>query len=151
MKKALFWVVGIALAIQLIRPDFTSASVDEATTLRADTPTMNLIKNSCYDCHSNETKYPWYRNIAPISWVMADHISQGRKSLNFSNWEKIDPKIKLERLKRAKETINNQLMPKSEYLMFHEDAVLSSDEKQLLASFFDSEIEKLNIKEPFKH
>lgn len=148
MKKVFFWVVGIAIAAQLIRPDFTSASVDETATLKADMATMNLIKKSCYDCHSNETQYPWYRNIAPISWVMADHINRGRKTLNFSDWKNIDPKIKLERLKRAKETINNHMMPKSEYLMLHKDAILSPDEKRLLANFFDFEIEKLNKKEP---
>lgn len=149
MKKIFFWIVGIALAIQFIRPDFTSASVDRTVTLQADIKTMNLIKNSCYDCHSNETNYPWYHNVAPISWVMADHINRGRKTLNFSEWDNIDPKIKLERLKRAKETINNHLMPKSEYVMLHEDALLAPHEQQWLGKFFDSEIQKLNTTQSF--
>lgn len=144
MKKILYWVLGFAIVIQFIRPDFQNPKADEAVALKADAKVMSVLKNSCYDCHSNETKYPWYHNVAPISWVMANHINQGRKALDFSNWENIDPKIKLERLNRAKQMIHNQLMPKPEYLITHENAVLTSEEKQLLEQFFDSEIETLN-------
>jgi len=144
MKKVLYWVLGIAIVIQFIRPDFQNTKVDEAITLKADAKVMSVLQKSCYDCHSQETKFPWYRNIAPVSWVMADHINQGRKALDFSNWGNIDPKLKLERLERAKQVIYNHRMPKSEYIMMHENAVLTSEEKQLLEQFFDSEIETLH-------
>lgn len=144
MKKIFFWAIGLAVAIQFIRPDFQNTRVDETMTLKANANVMGVLKKSCYDCHSQETKYPWYQNIAPISWVMADHINLGRKALDFSNWENIDPKIKLERLERAKQVIYNHRMPKQEYLMMHENAVLTLQEKQLLEKFFDEEIEKIN-------
>jgi hypothetical protein len=144
MKKVLYWVLGIVIVIQFIRPDFQNTKVDETITLKADTKIMSVLQKSCYDCHSQETKFPWYRNIAPVSWVIADHINQGRKALDFSNWENIDPKLKLERLERAKQVIYNHRMPKSEYIMMHENAVLTSEEKQLLEQFFDSQIQTLH-------
>jgi len=144
MKKIAFWVLGIAIAIQLIRPDFQNTPVDETIALKADAQVMSVLKKSCYDCHSQETNFPWYRNIAPVSWVMADHINLGRKALDFSNWGNMDPKIKLERLARAKQVIYNHRMPKQEYLMMHENAVLTQKEKKVLEQFFDSEIYTLN-------
>ena len=143
MKKALFWVVGVAVAIQLIRPDFTNPPVDEKVALNTDPQVMNVLKNSCYDCHSSETKYPWYHNIAPMSWVMAENISSGRKALDFSNWANIAPDVKLQRLERAKLLVNVEMMPKHEYLWMHKNAVLNPQEKQTLEQFFDAQIKAL--------
>ncbi|WP_345980204.1 heme-binding domain-containing protein [Sulfurimonas sp. HSL3-2] len=143
MKKALLWVFGIAIAIQFIRPDFKNPKVDETVALNADTKVMSVLKTSCYDCHSNETKYPWYHNVAPVSWMMSSNINDGRKALDFSNWANIDAKVKLERLKRAKQLVNNELMPKSEYLLMHKDADLDKEKKETLEQFFDLQIKKL--------
>ena len=143
MKKAFLWVFGIAIAIQFIRPDFKNPKVDEAVALNADTKVMGILKTSCYDCHSNETKYPWYHNVAPVSWIMSSNINNGRKALDFSNWANIDAKVKLERLKRAKQLVNNELMPKSEYLLMHKDADLDKEKKETLEQFFDLQIKKL--------
>ncbi|WP_295054972.1 heme-binding domain-containing protein [Sulfuricurvum sp.] len=143
MNKILLWGFGIAIAIQFIRPDFNNAKVDETIALNTDPKVMSVLKTSCYDCHSNETKYPWYHNVAPMSWVMSGNIDGGRKALDFSNWANIDPKVKLERLKRAKQLVNNELMPKSEYLLMHKNAVLTGEEKKVLEQFFDSQLEKL--------
>ncbi len=143
MKKVAYWVLGTAIVIQLIRPDFKNPIVDETIALKTDPKVMSILKTSCYDCHSNETTYPWYHHVAPMSWVMANNINEGRKALDFSNWENIDSKVKLERLERAKQLLNNELMPKSEYLLMHKNAILSNDKKKVLEDFFDSEIEKI--------
>lgn len=143
MKKILYWVVGILGIMQLIRPDFNNPKVDPSVALQSDPKVMSILKTSCYDCHSSETKYPWYHNVAPVSWVMANNISEGRKALDFSNWEKIDPSVKLERLKRAKQLVNNALMPKGEYLMMHKNALLNPDEKKILNDFFEVELQKV--------
>lgn len=143
MKKIVYWVLGIAIVMQFIRPDFKNPAVDEKVALNTDPHVMSVLKTSCYDCHSDETKYPWYHHIAPVSWVISDNISSGRKALDFSNWANIDPKIKLKRLERAKELVNNELMPKSEYLLMHENAVLNNAAKQTLEKFFDAQIKEL--------
>ena len=144
MKKVLFWALGLAAAIQLVRPDFTNPPVDEKAALNTDPQVMAVLKNSCYDCHSGETKYPWYHHIAPVSWVMSDHITRGRKALDFSNWANIDPEIKLLRMERAKQLVSNDLMPKHEYLWMHENAALKPDEKEILNRFFDAQITELD-------
>ena len=143
MLKLLYWVVGIAVVIQFIRPDFQNPKVDNTIALSADPKVMDVLKTSCYDCHSNETKYPWYRNVAPVSWAMADHIDDGRKALNFSSWAKIAPDIKLKRLERAKQLVAKDMMPISEYCLIHKDAVLTQTQKITLQQFFDAEISKL--------
>jgi len=144
MKKTLYWIVGIAIVIQFIRPDFQNPKIDETLTLTTNKEVMNVLKNSCYDCHSNETKKPWYHNVAPVSWVMSGHIKSGRQALNFSNWQSIESKTKLKQLKRAKQLIKNELMPKGEYLLMHENAVLDEEKKERLEQFFDAQIEKLS-------
>lgn len=145
MKKVLYWIVGFGCVIQLIRPDFTNPKGDTALALHADEKVEKILKSSCYDCHSNETHYPWYRNVAPVSWVMSSNIEGGRKALNFSTWATIDERIKDERLTRAKQLINNELMPKSEYVMMHKNAVLNYEEKKVLDDFFNSELKKISL------
>lgn len=145
-KKIVYWVIGIIGIMQLIRPDFTNPKVDQSVALQSDPKVMNILKTSCYDCHSNETHYPWYHSIAPVSWVMSSNIEGGRKAINFSNWANIDEKIKLERLKRAKQLVGNELMPKGEYLMMHKNAVLKPDEKKILENFFETEIQNISAK-----
>jgi hypothetical protein len=146
MQKIVYVVLGIAIAVQLIRPDFKNPPVDEKIALNTDAKVMTVLKKSCFDCHSSETQYPWYHNVAPVSWIMSDHIVRGRKALDFSNWENIDPAVKLKRLERAKQVINNDSMPKHDYLLMHKNAVLTNEEKEILEQFFDSQIKELGGK-----
>lgn len=143
MNKLVYVVIGVAIAIQFIRPDFINPAVDEKVALNSDPKVLSVLKTSCYDCHSSETKYPWYQNVAPVSWIMSDHIVRGRKALDFSNWANIDPKVKLLRLERAKQVINNDMMPKHDYLLMHKNAILNNEEKRTLEEFFDSQIQEL--------
>ncbi|MCX6074062.1 MAG: heme-binding domain-containing protein [Campylobacterales bacterium] len=143
MKMIVYFVVGVAIVIQFIRPDFKNPAVDEKVALNTDPHVMSTLKTSCYDCHSSETQYPWYHNVAPMSWIMSDNIARGRKAFDFSNWANIDAKVKLERLKRAKQMVNNEMMPKHEYLLMHKNAVLNNEAKQTLEQFFDSQIKEL--------
>lgn len=143
MKKVVYWVLGIAIVIQVIRPDFNNPKVDETIALNTDPAVMSVLKKSCYDCHSSETKFPWYHNVAPVSWIMAGNISNGRKALDFSNWANIDPKIKVQRIERAKQVVDNELMPKHEYTLLHKNAILKPEEKQILEQFFDEQLKIL--------
>ena len=142
----LFWTVGIVVAIQFIRPDFHNPEVDDTVALRADAQVAPLLKNACYDCHSDETRYPWYSNMAPVSWFMADHINSGRKAMNFSNWENINPDTRIERLKRAKHLTHIGLMPLQSYGLMHEGANLTEQQKTTLSYFFDEQLKALVTK-----
>ncbi len=144
MKTVVYFVIGFAIAIQFIRPDFKNPAVDDKVALSTDPHVMRVLKTSCYDCHSNETKYPWYHNVAPVSWLMSNNIDNGRKALDFSNWGNIESDVKLKRLERAKQLVSNEMMPKSEYLLMHKNAVLKNEDKQTLEQFFDSQINELS-------
>ena len=92
---------------------------------------MNIFKTACYDCHSNEVKYPWYSNIAPFSWVVTNHTKQGVKALNFSTWEKYNIVEKNEKLKAIHRTVYSS-MPLPAYAWVHKDANISSSERQVI-------------------
>jgi len=143
MKAIVYTIIGVFALIQLIRPDFTNPIVDPKVALHADPEVMGILKTSCYDCHSGETLYPWYHNVAPVSWIMANNIHEGRRAIDFSNWANIDPSVKLKRLERAKQMIHNDMMPKHEYLLMHKNAVLNPQKKETLDHFLDEQIKEL--------
>jgi len=143
MKKILFVVLGILVAIQFMRPHFTNPKVDEKLALQADENVKVLLKNACFDCHSNEVTYPWYHNVAPVSWVMAKHIDNGRRALNFSTWADMNTDVKITRLKRAKQLISNGLMPKGSYALMHPKAHLDQKDKETLEQYFDQQLDQL--------
>ncbi len=142
MKIVLIMITFI-MAIQLIRPNLDNPPIDENLTLKAPKKIEKILKSSCYDCHSNETIWPAYAQLAPLSWSIASHVKDGRKALNFSKWQSIDKEIKVKRLKRAIQTVNNGMMPLSSYLLLHKDAALSDAQKMLLISWFKEQLKTL--------
>lgn len=139
-KKIMIIVVLIMILIQFIPLEKTNPKVDKVIALNSNTEVMKILKRSCYDCHSYETKWSIYSDIAPLSFSVSSHVSKGRKTLNFSEWNKIDIDTKKERLKRAIKTVKNGMMPLSSYLMFHEEAKLSQDDKKILVEWFEKEL-----------
>ena len=95
-----------------------------------------LIKTSCYDCHSNETKYPWYTNIQPVAWFLQNHIEDGRKHLNFSTFATYEPKRQARKLSEAAEEIEQGEMPLDSYVLIHTNANLSAEQKVTLINYF---------------
>lgn len=145
VKKVFISIIVFIVLIQFIRPDFTNPPVDRAKEIAGDESVMQILRTSCYDCHSNETRYPWYADVAPASWILADNINSGRRAINFSEYSDMESGIKKERLERAKQLIYNLRMPKGSYLMMHEEARLDEKQKKILETFFDKEIEKLGL------
>jgi len=144
-KKLLLVVAGIAVAIQFIRPDFHNPKVDDAVALHADKAVTAILQKACYDCHSDETKYPWYSNVAPVSWFMANHINSGRKALDFSQWENIDPSVRIARLERGEHLLDIKLMPLGSYTLMHDGANLTEQQRATLAQFFAEQIKALKV------
>ena len=96
-----------------------------------DSPaTRDLAKRACFDCHSNETVWPWYSNIAPISWLVQRDTDEGRRHLNFSEWQVAGSRIR--EVNEIYETIQEGSMPPLQYLPTHPEARLSAAEKQAL-------------------
>ncbi len=102
----------------------------------------NLLKNACYDCHSNETKYPDYAYIAPISWSIKQHINEGREHLNLSEWMKYNKEARLTMLRNTIASLENKTMPVPGYIVYHKTANLSDAERTLLANYFKAILEE---------
>lgn len=94
-----------------------------------------LIKTTCYDCHSYETKYPWYTSVAPISWWIGNHIEEGREHLNFSTWTDYPEKRALHKLEEFYEEVEEGEMPLSSYTIAHSEAKLSKEDIDKMVSW----------------
>lgn len=97
-----------------------------------------LLKTSCYDCHSNNTTYPWYSKIAPVSWYLENHVRGGKKHLNFSEWKYLEDNKKAHKVEECIEMLEKKEMPLKSYLLVHQDAKLSESQRQTLIDFFKS-------------
>lgn len=144
LKKTAIFIVITLILIQFISVDNTNPEIDDKLTLKAPQEVMQLLEKSCYDCHSYETRWPDYSKIAPISFFVASHVTSARKAVNFSKWEDIDPKIKQKRLKRAIKTVNNGMMALPSYILAHEEARLTKDEKVILTDWFKKELTSIS-------
>jgi hypothetical protein len=98
--------------------------------------TANLIRNGCYDCHSNETKYLWYSNVQPIAWFLQNHIEEGRKELNFSTFATYEPKRQAHKLAEAIEQVEKGEMPLDSYTIAHSEANFSEAQKEEVIKYF---------------
>ncbi len=129
-KKVLLGVAGIIIAIQFIPVDRSNPPAEgeimESTELKA------VFKKSCYDCHSNETIWPWYSYVAPVSWLVADDVHEGRKHLNFSNWQNLEVRKISKKKEDIREMIDEGEMPLSKYVLLHPEAKLSEKDKQII-------------------
>jgi len=94
-----------------------------------------VLRASCYDCHSNETVWPWYSHVAPISWLLASDVHRARKTLNFSDWDRLGPTRQAEMLADAQGEIEEGAMPPSRYLRLHREAKLTPETKAVLLSW----------------
>ena len=107
--------------------------------IKAPKEVMSILKRSCYDCHSNHTKMPWYGNISPISLMVHSNIKNGRAWLNFSIFNKYDEEKKQKIYKGIISALKFK-MPPPEYLLVHKDARLTPDERKLLQDWAKSKI-----------
>jgi hypothetical protein len=126
-----------------MNPPINKSDKLEATT---DVPknVQTILNRSCKDCHSNETVYPWYSNISPISWSVVDHIRVGREELNLSEWNTYKETRKLRKLEEICEEVISNNMPHYQYLWIHWDAALTEDDKKILCDWTKIESKKIS-------
>ena len=130
VKKILIAIVILLVVIQFFGPEKTNPPVK--ADLIADVSVKTILKTSCYDCHSNETVYPWYSNIVPVSYLLMNHINEGREHLNFSDWENLDSLKKEKLRKEIWEEVEKNKMPLSSYLKLHSEAELGNTQKDII-------------------
>jgi Haem-binding domain len=151
LRKILKWT-AIVLAVifaglQFIRPARTNPPFDESRTIQARTritpEVAGLLDRSCNDCHSNQTRWPWYSNIAPASWFVVNHVNVGRKEMNFSDWAQYDARQQAGLLKEMCHEAKIGAMPLTSYLRLHHDAKLSSEDVKALCDWTNDESQRL--------
>ncbi|MDQ6786817.1 MAG: heme-binding domain-containing protein [Acidobacteriota bacterium] len=155
MKKIVKTVAIVLFAgfilIQFIRPDQTNPPIVQAETLETSTAIPQnveaILQRSCNDCHTNATVYPWYSNVSPFNWLLANHINDGRNQLNFSLWNTYEDSRKRRKLDQVCEQATSSEMPLPSYLWIHRDAKLSPEDVKILCDWSDAEREKLAQKQ----
>lgn len=124
------------IAIQFIPVSRTNPSVQGD--FRASTEVVSVLRRACYDCHSNETTWPWYSNVAPLSWVIAHDVNEGRAALNFSTWNQLSADKQAEVIKESWEVVAEGKMPTWYYVALHPEARLSANDKTALRTWSGS-------------
>ncbi|GAL64585.1 heme-binding domain-containing protein [Algibacter lectus] len=90
------------------------------------------LQVSCYDCHSNNTQYPWYNKVQPVAWFLEGHIKEGKEELNFSEWDNLSNRRKTSKLRSIIKQIESDEMPLSSYTLIHKEARFSEEEKTII-------------------
>jgi hypothetical protein len=143
MKKAIkviLLVLAVALiAAQFVRPELTNPPLDPAHELRAPANVQPILERSCNDCHSNRTQYPWYSRISPVSWWLKDHIDEGRRELNFSEFATYKPRRKAKKFEEICEQVKEGEMPLWQYVPVHPSAKLSDADRETLCTWAKGE------------
>ena len=138
-------VVAIVLVIQVIPVERNVSTVPPGhsfeKTEKVPANVAAILKVSCYDCHSNNTRYPWYSVLQPGAWFMARHIKKGKEELNFDEFNNYSKRRKKAKIKSIISQIEKEEMPLKSYLLLHPDAGLTPNKKKVLLQFFQSELE----------
>ena len=141
MKKFIFTVIIFFIAIQFIKVDIKE-HIDTSKELEIKAPKeiAAILRNSCYDCHSNSVNMPWYGYIAPVSWYVRDHIKSGRKILNFSEFNAYDKTVQQKKYEKIIEATVIR-MPLPSYVYIHHHAKLTNEEKKMLKIWCETKID----------
>jgi hypothetical protein len=135
----------IFVALQFTNPARTNPPVktDLIAAANPPAPVAAALRAACYDCHSHETKWPWYSRVAPMSWLIAGDVVEGRTNLNLSEWPADDAKRAARRLENMSEQIGNGEMPPKKYTAIHADARLTETQRKELTDWLDTTAEKI--------
>ncbi len=141
LKKVAFVLIIVFVGIQFIPTTRNQSSevlsTDFNRTFEVPQDIQKILRSSCYDCHSNYTFYPWYNKVQPVSWILENHIKEGKAELNFSAFGDYSKRRKKSKLKSIISQIKDKEMPPSYYTLMHGDAKLSSEKREQLIEWMD--------------
>lgn len=139
VRKIALLLAALLVLIQFIRPEknanpeLSTADISQVYAMPA--AVKNILVQSCYDCHSNHTRYPWYAHIQPVAWWLNSHIQEGKEHLNFSEFGTYPAKKANHKLEEVEEAVTDGWMPLDSYLWVHRDARLTADQAQAVADW----------------
>jgi Haem-binding domain len=137
----------ILIGIQFTGPAKSNPAITESQTVQAHlqvTPQVNsILERSCNDCHSSKTRWPWYSNVAPVSWFVIDHVNHGRSHLNFSEWGQMDQREAAGMLTQICKLVKADVMPLSSYTPLHPGSKLSEEDKRVVCDWVSVERQRI--------
>ncbi|MBA3648724.1 MAG: heme-binding domain-containing protein [Chitinophagales bacterium] len=149
IKKVILALVILFIAVQFIQPARNNnngqvLSTDIARIVSVPDGILDIFKNSCYDCHSNYTRYPWYSCIQPGGWWMASHIKNGKENLNFSQFGNYSKRMQRNKLREMARSIDDESMPIPAYAIIHKNAKLTKTQKTSVLDWINKTKESLS-------
>jgi len=136
LKWFLIMMIIVFVGIQFIEVERTNPPVE--ADLDAPSEVKSILKNSCYDCHSHQTKWPWYSKVAPVSWIIVNHVKEGRERLNFSIWEKYYTSDQRRLKTEILEEILSDKMPLSMYTYTNPNSILNLNQKNIIKDWVEN-------------
>lgn len=133
---SLIVMAGAFLAMQLVPVDRSNPPVE--VEIDAPAEVLEVLRQSCYDCHSHHTEWPWHARIAPVSWLVAHDAREGREHLNFSTWNRYDARDRTDAIEEIWEEVEEGEMPLWYYLPVHPDARLTTEDRTTLRRWAES-------------
>lgn len=147
LEWALLALAVVVVGVQFVRPARTNPPIVTSNSveshLQIPSHVATILDESCNDCHSNKTSWPWYSNVAPVSWFVIDHVNHGRSHLNFSEWGRFDRREAEEMLKEICKEVQAGAMPLGTYTPLHAGSELTNEEITILCDWTRSEQARL--------
>lgn len=151
-KKILYVLLAALVIIQFFRPQRNQSTGpypnDITGKFAVNDTVMGALKTACFDCHSNNTNYPWYANVQPVAWWLQAHINDGKRHLNFSEFASYKLKRQHKKLEEIGEAVTEGWMPLDSYTWMHKNAKLSTEQKSAIKKWVDESMAKLPPVEP---
>lgn len=148
--KILLAIVIIFIAIQFFPASQNIGELESTTDISKSVimpyKVQSVLINACYDCHSNNTRYPWYSRIQPVRWMMDTHVKEGKAEINFSEFGNYPTRSQISKLKGLANSIKDNIMPLSSYRLMHKSANLSDVEKNLIITWALHTSDSLSVK-----
>jgi hypothetical protein len=151
LKRIAIVLLGLFVAIQFIRPpkNISTKEPNHIATKYAVPPEVQaILQTSCNDCHTNNTRYPWYSEIQPIGWVLNGHIQDGKRSLNLSEFTTYRLRRQYHKLEEIGDMVYDDRMPLPDYLILHSEARLSQEQKKKLIDWAEELRESMKAEYP---
>lgn len=140
-------LLAVLILLQFFQPEKNMAPVDPELdmleVLVLPEPMADLIKNACYDCHSNQTVYPWYSRVSPVSWYLNKHIVKGKTDMNFSEYGLLEKADKIGLFADFCDVVDAGTMPLQSYILIHKNARLTQEERETLCSWTETQALKV--------
>jgi heme-binding protein len=133
LKRSAVGLIALFIVVQFV--PVARVNPPERSQPPAPSQVHAVLQRACYDCHSNETRWPWYSRVAPVSFLIAQDVKEGRKELNFSLWDGYDERRKTRKLKEIVEQVEKAKMPQWYYVFFHPQAQLSASDRAAILTW----------------